>query len=101
MFATAADVSACTTTVTNSLFQDNIITKGTESALSLSGTNATVTSSFFKNNTGLNDFNQTLGGNAGGAAILAISSPLTIRGSIFTGNAIENISTMNYGGGAR
>lgn len=98
--AGAVQISGGTTTVTNTLFKDNIITGGTESALSLSGTNATVSSSVFKGNTGINDFNQTLGGNAGGAAILALGSPLIIRGSLFTGNAIENISTMNSGGGA-
>jgi len=98
--AGAVQISGGTTTVTNTLFQNNIITGGTESALSLSGTTATVSSSVFKGNTGLNGFNQTLGGNSGGAAILALASPLIIRGSLFTGNAIENISTMNSGGGA-
>lgn len=98
--AGAVQISGGTTTVTNSLFRDNIITGGTESALSLNGTTATVSSSVFQGNNGLNDFNQTLGGNAGGAAILALGSPLTLRSSIFLNNSILNISTMNSGGGA-
>ncbi len=98
--AGAVQISGGNTTVTNTLFKDNIISAGTDSALSLNGTNATVTSSVFEGNSGLNDFNQTLGGNSGGAAILALGSPLTIKSSIFTGNFIDNISTMNSGGGA-
>jgi len=98
--AGAVQVTGGLTTVTNSLFKDNVLTDKFESALTLLSTTATVTSSVFEDNSGINNFTQTLGDNAGGAAILAIGSPLTIRSSLFTGNSLENVKTMNSGGGA-
>lgn len=96
----AVSISGGTTNVSNSLFLNNTLAGNNASALSLNGTNTTISSSVFQGNTGTNSFSLTLGGNSGGAAILAIGSPMVIRSSIFTGNSIDNIGTMVSGGGA-
>lgn len=89
-----------TVTVNNSVFRNNV----TNGALELSGSQATITSTWFDGNAAPMYFNPNFGSGdqlrGGSALLIRGNTPLTLTGDKFTNNIADNINSRFSGGGA-